>query len=243
MGSHAQSDIAHDADSAKDYASGQAYYLARGGPATPLPISPSAERNKEPILTVLRKHLQPDSAALEIASGTGQHIAFFAQALPDIMWQPSERDEAAHELLQLRIRQLASVNIRPPLVIDVSDDTCPLSAEYDAVLCINMLHIAPWAATDGLFRVAKQVLRAGGGGLVITYGPYKENDRHTAPSNDAFDQSLRAQNPLWGVRDVSAVDEVAARRGFRRRELVRMPANNLMLIYAAPHAPIGEPRS
>jgi SAM-dependent methyltransferase len=196
-----------------------------------LPLSPSAERNKEPILEVLRRQLPANATVLEIASGTGQHVVHFASGLPSITWQPSERDGAACELIRLRIDQTAQPNVRAPVVIDVHRDPWTPAAEFDAVLCINMIHIAPWSATENLFRGAHQVLRTAGLGLLITYGPYMVNGRHTAPSNEAFDQSLRSQNPSWGVRDVGAVDEVATRYGFKRRELVRMPANNLTLTF------------
>jgi len=198
---------------------------------TEIRTSPSAERNKGPILEILRSLLPPHALVLEIASGTGQHVVHFAAQLPQSAWQPSERDTGGCESLALRVRREGTPNIRPPMIVDVQQSPWPLPAEFDAVLAINMIHITPFDATRGLFRGARQVLRADGAGLVVTYGPYREAGIHTAESNAAFDAGLRAQHPDWGVRDLAEVDEVAAGHGFGRGATFRMPANNLTLVY------------
>lgn len=199
---------------------------------TALPCSAASERNKEPILEQLRRHLPADADVLEIASGTGQHVAHFAAALPASSWQPT--DYEAENLLAIAGRCDAAGlrNVYDPLQLDVHASPWPVPDHFDAVVCINMIHIAPWSATPALLDGARSVLREDGPRLLVLYGPYKEGGAHTTPSNEAFDASLKARNPAWGVRDLETVTALAAERGFRRIALERLPANNLLLVFA-----------
>jgi len=194
----------------------------------PLPESPAAERNKRPILDVLKRVLPPSGTVLEIASGTGQHAVYFAEALPGLEFQPSDIDEASLDGLRAR-RDLAPLpNLAPPVVLDVRAPTWPL-ASAAAVLCINMIHIAPWAAAEGLLRGAAAILPAGG--PLVLYGPFLRAEVTTAPSNVAFDQSLKARDPDWGIRRLDEVTAAARVHDLRFDELVEMPANNLIVVY------------
>jgi SAM-dependent methyltransferase len=190
--------------------------------------SPAAERNKQPILDVLQRVLPPQGTVLEIASGTGQHVAHFARALPRLTWQPSEPDAELREKIRERLEVEALPNVRAPLALDVLVDDWPM-APVDAVLCSNMIHIAPWAATEGLMRHASRLL-ARGGRLAI-YGPFKRGGQHTAPSNEVFDTSLRARDPAWGVRDLDDVKRLAERYGLAQTDVIAMPANNLIVVF------------
>jgi hypothetical protein len=193
-----------------------------------LPQSPSAERNKQPILAVLSDVLPDAGKILEIASGGGQHVVHFAAATPALTWQPSDPDAAQRGVLTARIAESALPNILEPLSLDVHDPRWA-GAPYDALVCINMLHIAPWSAAAALFRGAGTHLRSQA--PLLLYGPFMENGRHTAPSNDSFDRSLRSQNVEWGVRDLDEVTHLAEAAGFARNALVRMPANNLSVVF------------
>jgi SAM-dependent methyltransferase len=187
---------------------------------------PAPERNKAPILEVLRRVLPARGVALEIASGTGQHIEHFAHSLPDIHWQPSDPEERHRKSILARSAGLAS--IAPPLPLDVRD--CPWPIErVDAILCINMIHIAPWEAALALFAEAGRLLPAGG--VLYLYGPYRRDGRDTAPSNAEFDADLRRRNPEWGVRDLEAVEHAAAAANLALQEIVAMPANNLSVVF------------
>ena len=187
----------------------------------------SAERNGEPILAILKRVLPPTGLVLEIGSGTGQHVAHFAKALPNLTWQPSDPDGAFRESIQLWIGREEVGNVRTPVDLDVCRLPWPIT-RADAVLCINMIHVAPWAATEALFAGANEVLPRGG--VLVLYGPYRRFGRHTAPSNSAFDDQLRANDPTWGVRDLEAVVEVAHVAGFELGEVVDMPANNFLIV-------------
>ena len=189
--------------------------------------APAVQRNRAPILDVLRRVLPPRGLVLEVASGTGEHAAWFAPALPGLTWQPSDVDPVSLASIAAWCDGLASV--RPPLVLDATEERWPL-ATADAIVCINLIHIAPWAACDGLLRGAGHTLRPGG--VLVLYGPYRVDGSHTAPSNAAFDDHLRAQDPAWGVRDLEAVVELADRHGLAHRETVPMPANNLSVVLA-----------
>jgi hypothetical protein len=189
--------------------------------------SPAAERNKQPILEVLRRVLPRRGAVLEIASGTGQHVVHFARALPPLSWQPTDADETLLDTIRQRLRTEPLDNVHPPLHLDVQETPWPALAA-DAVLCINMIHIAPWAAAEGLLLGSSRLLSSGS--PLILYGPYKLEGRHTAPSNAAFDASLRARDPEWGVRDLDEVTEAAKRYGFAFEESVALPANNLVVV-------------
>jgi SAM-dependent methyltransferase len=190
--------------------------------------APAAERNKEPILAVLRRCLPARGKVLEIASGTGQHIVHFAKGLPALSWQPSEVDPVGHESIVAWIAADKVSNVKSPLTLDVGRHPWPVE-RADAVVCINMVHISPWQATLDLMAGAARVL--GEGGTLVLYGPYRRFGAHTAPSNAAFDAELRARNPEWGVRDLEAVAEVAGEHGLAFSEAVPMPANNFSVIF------------
>jgi SAM-dependent methyltransferase len=189
--------------------------------------APAAERNKEPILQVLGPLLPESGTVLEIASGTGQHAVHFAAAHPALKWQPSDADEDARECIFSWIEESTLANVAPPLDLDVLREPWPIESA-EAVVCINMIHISPWTAAEALLKGAGRILSPGG--LLFLYGPYRRGGRHTAPSNEAFDASLRKQNPEWGVRDMEAVVGVAVGAGLMLADVVSMPANNFSLI-------------
>ncbi len=201
--------------------------------------SPAADRNKEPILAALRDLLPASGDVLEIASGTGQHVVHFAAALPRLIWHPSDPDAACRADIAARIAASGLTNLHKPIALDVHQDPWPAPGPFAAVLCINMIHIAPWSATLALMRGAAAAL-AHGSHLVL-YGPFREAGRHTAESNIAFDQSLQAHDARWGVRNLEDVGAVAAGHGLTQQRLARLPANNLLVAYrrvaAASHAP------
>ena len=190
--------------------------------------APAAERNKEPILAVLKRVLPDSGLVVELASGTGQHIVHFAQALPGLTWQPSDPDPEMRSSIAAWVAQAALPNIRSPLNIDVRSAEWPID-RADAVLCINMIHIAPWAATEHLMAGASRLLRRQG--VLFLYGPYRRFGQHTAPSNEIFDAQLRGTNREWGVRDLEAVAEAAKLNGFVLDEVVEMPANNHSVVF------------
>lgn len=199
--------------------------------------SPSTARNREPILSVLQRVLPADAGVLEIASGSGEHAVFVARAMPHITWQPSDPDAAARASIVGWTEAETLTNVLAPKDIDVRERIWGVENEapFDAMVAINMIHISPWEATLGLLDGARRLLRPGG--VLYTYGPYKRGGRHTAPSNEAFDASLKARDPSWGVRDVTEVEGAAAVRGLALREIVEMPANNLSLIFARQSSP------
>jgi SAM-dependent methyltransferase len=191
----------------------------------------AAARNRQPILDVLQEHLPPRGLALEVASGSGEHVVHFAQACPDLVFQPSDPDPAHRASIDAWAAALGLANVRPAIDLDAMAPTWPVAAA-NAVLCSNMIHIAPWAATVGLVRGAGRIVPPGG--VLYLYGPYRRGGRHTAPSNAAFDASLRAQHTAWGVRDLEAVADLAAAEGFAAPIVVEMPANNLSLVLRKP---------
>ncbi|MFM0164098.1 DUF938 domain-containing protein [Paraburkholderia sediminicola] len=193
--------------------------------------SPSAERNREPILTVLREVLPATGRVLEIASGTGQHAVCFAGALPGLDWQPSDPDADARASIAAWVAHTGLANVRAPLALDVHQPDWGVQAhdKLDAVVCINMIHISPWSATQALFAGASR--RLVDGGVLYLYGPYKRDGAQTSPSNDAFDQQLRSRDPAWGVRDMEAVVALGASVGLVCDEPIAMPANNFSLVF------------
>jgi SAM-dependent methyltransferase len=193
-----------------------------------LPFSAAAERNKDPILGVLQSVLPSSGKVLEIASGTGQHVCFFAAALPGIRWFPTEPDEASRESIVVRARQTGLANVAAPVGLDVLEPRWPVDTDFDAILCVNMIHISPWSATQALMRGAAHHL--GADGKLVLYGPYLE-DGGAVPSNLEFDASLKRRNPEWGLRELAEVTRIAATHGLHRQQLVRMPANNLMPVF------------
>lgn len=206
---------------------------------TSLRSAPAALRNRGPIADVLKQYLPPQGRVLEVASGTGEHALFLAEALTVADWWPTDIDPAAlasieawrqsHDDPAVRLR------LHSPRRLDViTQDLAQTEAiqdlpPLDAVVCINMIHIAPWAATEGLMACAAKLLKKGG--ILYMYGPYRRNGRHTAPSNQAFDMSLRERDPAWGVRDLEAVASVAAEHDLALEAVVAMPANNFSVIY------------
>ncbi len=194
-----------------------------------LPASPSSARNREPLLAVLRRWLPASGTVLEVASGLGEHAAWFAEALPGITWQPTDRNEEALDMLRARRDQAGLANLAPPLVLNAAEpDGWPLD-RADAIVCINMVHISSWAATQGLMVGAARVLPVGG--ALILYGPYIEDGVETAPSNLAFDADLKRRDPAWGLRDLADVAALAAEHGLSLAGRVAMPANNLCLLF------------
>ncbi len=193
--------------------------------------APAADRNREPIVSVLKRILPREGRVLEIASGTGQHVVAFARALPALKWCPSDADADARGSISAWIEDAGLPNIRQPQALDVTAPDWPerFEAAVDAVLAINLIHISAWAATEGLMRGAGALLAPGG--LLYLYGPFKRCGVHTAPSNAAFDASLRAQNTEWGVREISDVEAEAGKHGLSLAEIVEMPANNLSLVF------------
>lgn len=190
--------------------------------------APAVARNREHILALLRGLLSRQGLVLEIASGTGEHVVHFAQNFPGLTFQPSDRDAAARESIAGWVAHEGLANVAPPLALDAAAPDWPI-ARADAILCINMIHISPWAATLGLFAGAHKILPAGA--PLYLYGAYKRGGEHTSPSNIAFDGWLREQNPAFGVRDLEAVAGVAADNGFGPPEVVEMPANNFSVIF------------
>lgn len=188
--------------------------------------APATERNRDAILTVLRKELPPSGLVLEVASGSGEHAVHFAAAFPDLDWQPSDPDPAALASIAAWRDEARLPNLRPPIRLDAA---APWPIEKaDAILCINMIHISPWAATLGLLKGAGACLPPQG--LLYLYGPYVREGVETAPSNLAFDASLRTHDPQWGLRRVEDVIAAAKGQGLRFDHMVEMPANNLSLL-------------
>lgn len=188
----------------------------------------TAERNKGPILDVLSRVLPGQGVVLEVASGTGQHVLHFAKALAGLLWQPSDPDPELRESIALRVEEQQLANVNRPIDLDVSTLPWPLQTA-DAVVCINMIHVAPWAATLALLEGAEALLAPEQ--VLFLYGPYRRFGRHTSKSNEQFDSDLRARDPRWGLRDLEAVSEAAAARGFVLAEVAEMPANNFSLIF------------
>ena len=190
--------------------------------------APAAERNRVPILEVLRRHVPERARVLEVASGTGQHAAFFAAALPRTRWLPSEADSAALASISGWAEFEGASNVDEPALLDAAAERWPVDV-LDDVYCANLIHITPWSCCIGLLRGAGRHLEPGG--LLILYGPFKVDGRHTSASNAAFDRSLRAQDPRWGVRDLGDVETRAAEQGLHLVEKVGMPANNLVVVF------------
>lgn len=190
-------------------------------------FSEAAERNKGPIAEVLARELPARGHVVEIASGSGQHVVHFARALPGLTFQPSDPSEEARNSIAAYLAEEGLANVAQPIAIDVLAGEPTHAA--DAVVCLNMIHIAPWEATAGLFAFADRSLSARG--VLVTYGPYRFSGAFTAPSNEAFDRSLKSRNAAWGVRDVDDVDREAARLGLLRVATHALPANNHALVF------------
>lgn len=190
--------------------------------------APAAERNKGPILDALSRVLPAQGLVLEIGSGTGQHVVHFAKSLPRLVWQPSDPDPELRASVSCWIRHHALANVREPVALDVRERPWPVAAA-DAIVCINVVHVCPWAATLALLDGARATL--GPGGVLFLYGPYRRRGYVTAASNEKFDADLRAHDPEWGLREIETVAEAAARTGLALSEIVDMPANNFSLVF------------
>lgn len=203
----------------------------RGQSADQRMFSPSAARNSEPILAVLKRLLPVHGVVLEVGCGTGEHAVSFAEAIPTLTWMPSDPDPASRDSTASWIKFRGLNNVLAPLDLDVCSAVWGLEARapFDAMVSINMVHIAPWSATVGLFSGAGRLLRAGG--LLCLYGPFMHNGTHNSPSNAAFDESLRSRNPSWGLRDIAELEHLAEASGLRLTEAIEMPANNKLLVF------------
>lgn len=190
-------------------------------------VSPAVARNRDAILDVVRRALPPSGTVLEVASGSGEHAVHFAAALPGLHWQPTDPAPAALRSIAAHARVASLPNLRPPLVLDAASPSWPVE-RADAIVAINMVHIAPWAATEGLMAGAARVLPPDG--LLYLYGPFILDGAHVSSSNADFDADLRARDPAWGVRAVEDVARIAAAQGLRLVDRVVMPANNLSLL-------------
>ncbi|HTE36901.1 MAG TPA: DUF938 domain-containing protein [Reyranella sp.] len=190
--------------------------------------APAAARNRQPILDVLQPHLPSRGLVLEVASGSGEHTAHFAQALPDLTFQPSDPDAVARASIDDWTAMLGLANVRPALDLDAAAEAWPIT-EADAIACINMIHISPWDSTVGLVRSAARLLPKNG--MLFLYGPYFRDGFETARSNLAFDRDLRARNPAWGIRALEEVVALARANGFAEPLVTEMPANNLSLVF------------
>ena len=194
----------------------------------PRRFAPATQRNRQVILDVLLRVLPAKGLVLEIASGSGEHATWFAHQLRPLRWQPSDPDPACRRSIEAHAADLQSPSLLPPLDLDVLRQPWPVE-RCQAIVAINLLHIAPWSAAEAVMAGAERTLPEAG--VLYLYGPYQRGGEHTAESNAAFDQSLRAQNPDWGVRELEAVVDLAERHGLLLREVVEMQANNLSLVF------------
>ena len=195
--------------------------------------APATQRNREPIFKILSKIIPANSNILEISSGTGEHAIFFAERLQSCRWIPSDLNPGALQSIMGWKDACLIDNLESPLLIDVAQDKWQqqvANLEINAIVNINMIHIAPWQACTGLITGASRILPPGG--VLYLYGPYKRNGEHTAPSNASFDRSLRDRNPLWGVRDLSEVVTTAQAHNFKLQQVIAMPANNLSVVFS-----------
>lgn len=190
--------------------------------------SPSALRNRDPISDLLREVLPASGTVLEIASGSGEHVIHFAELFPDLVWQPSDPSPEARASIKAWVKAEALTNVLPPLDLDASSESWPV-ARAEAMIAINMIHISPWPATQGLLKRAGQLLPAGG--PLILYGPYRRQGQPLVASNVEFDASLRARNPEWGIRLLEDVAGLAAQSGLALTSVTEMPANNLGVVF------------
>jgi len=188
--------------------------------------SPAAARNRQPILDVLSRILPERATILEVASGSGEHGLYCAEAKPGWTWQPSDPNAEARGSISAWRESAGLDNLREPLPLDVTG-IWP-AGPFDAVVAINLIHISPWAVCEALMARSAERLRQGG--VLYLYGPYRREGRHTAPSNEAFDADLKARDPRWGVRDLEQVVDEAQQHGFVLEQIVEMPANNLSVV-------------
>lgn len=193
--------------------------------------APATLRNREAIASVLARELPSQGLVLEIAAGTGEHAVFFAERFPALTWQPSDPSPEALASIAAYRADYPGTNLSAPLLLDAAEPESWPVAEAAAILCINMVHISPWTATQGLFLGAARLLGSAAGGPLIIYGPFLEDGVETAPSNLAFDATLKLRDTRWGLRHTEDLDSLAAEHAMRRTARYAMPANNLMLVY------------
>ena len=207
-------------------------------------FAPATQRNREFILEVLQQVLPDSGTVLEVGSGTGEHAVFFAMHLPHLHWLPSDPNPMARASIAAWRAECGMQTLHPPLPLDACQEPWPveigqssttlghelLQQPITAIVSINVIHIAPWEACLGLMAGAGRILSDGG--VLYLYGPYKKDGKHTAPSNAAFDLSLRSQNPDWGVRNLQDVMAVAESEGLQLQQVVDMPANNLSVVFS-----------
>lgn len=189
---------------------------------------PATQRNKDAIARALRPFLPQLGSVLEVASGSGQHAVHFASEFPHLTWQPSSYEEQERASISAYVAEAARKNLLPPLDLNVLGTPWPLTMA-EAVFCANMIHIAPWQATEGLFSGAASVLNTGSS--LVTYGPYRFHGEFTSPSNRMFDERLRSRDSRWGVREIDDLEAVGQRVGFAREETVELPANNHLIVW------------
>jgi len=190
--------------------------------------APATQRNRDVILEILRDVLPKAGLVLEVASGSGEHCVYFASKLPDLTFQPSDPDPAKRASIDAWVAASGAANVRPALALDAASLDWPIR-EAAGLFCINMIHISPWAATEGLFAGAARILPTGA--ALFLYGPYKQHGAHTAPSNAAFDADLQRENPQWGVRDIEKVAALGIAQGFCAPAITPMPSNNFALVF------------
>ncbi|MCT7988435.1 class I SAM-dependent methyltransferase [Laspinema olomoucense] len=207
-------------------------------PNDPRRFAPATQRNREPILKVLRRVLPPRGTVLEVASGSGEHAIFFAPRLKPRFWQPSEPEPLLRESILAWMKEVPSDNLFPPIPLNVAESVWLIESaenppvnlsEITAIIAINLIHISPFTATLGLMAGAGRILPTGG--ILYLYGPFKRGGKHTAPTNESFDEMLQQQNSEWGVRNLEEVEAVARKNGLNLQEIVEMPANNLSVIF------------
>lgn len=194
--------------------------------------APATDRNRDPILQVLQTVLPAAGCILEIASGTGQHAAYFASQLSPRLWQPSDPNPFARDSIRAWSQEVGLENLLPPLDIDAAAVPWSIEArdlDITAIVNINMIHISPWSCCQGLMAAAGRILPIGG--ILYLYGPYRRNGQHTSPSNAAFDQQLQARNQQWGIRDLEAVVAEAKQNQLTLQQVIPMPANNLSVVF------------
>lgn len=192
--------------------------------------APATLRNRNPILAVLQRILPQEGLVLETSSGSGEHATYFAPRLAHLVWQPTDIDPTACASIAAHVAAAGSENLLPPIELDVSWTKWPVE-NAAAIISVNMIHIAPWEACLGLLDGAARTL-SGDNAVLYFYGPFKRGGKHTAPTNDAFDRSLRAQNSQWGIRDLNTITAEAKTRGLIPVEVIDMPSNNFSVIFS-----------